>query len=107
MANTKLIEQCQEAIKAFFRARSVHEDLDLTEIGEDWSRSDAESLAERGDEGLRYGAGSSGDLKLRFTNERGFYLNRNGMDPNEFLVFQRIVAYEFASVGLPFHNMSS
>jgi hypothetical protein len=101
------LERCARAIRAFFRVRSEFEDVDLSRIGRVHAIHDAENLMNKGREGLRYSAGCSGQLKLGYQPERGFELNRNGMDPDEFLEFQQAVAAEFARVGLPFHSHPS
>lgn len=107
MPEKKLVEDCHKAILAFFRARSTHEHADYTVLGQRNAFHDAKLLAKRDNDGLRYSPGYSGELKLRYREDRGFYLNRNGMEIGEFLEFQEIVAAEFSAIDLRFHRMSS
>jgi hypothetical protein len=99
------VEACQQAIFAFWRAFYEVAGLRFNELAAGCHVQDGEDLLTEGEQGLRYGAPGYPHLKLLFTQELGFHLSSNGMDLDEFLEFQAVVAKEFAMSGLRFHNM--
>ena len=103
----QVIEQCRLAIEVFWQTRAIDEDRDYTQKATSHGYSDGKYLSEFGDEGLRYGVYAWPDLKLRFRTDRGFYLDSNGMESNDFDKFQDLFASELAAVGLRFHRMNS
>jgi hypothetical protein len=101
---TKL-EMCRAAIVAFWVAFYKVVGFPFNMEKAERYLNDAEYLLTESDEGLRYGAPGWPHLKLHFNSERGFWLESNGMDLEDFLGFQGYVASEFERNGLPFQHM--
>lgn len=99
---------CRLAILAFWKAfyKCIGRPFNEARAGR-YAFDDAEYLATKGDEGLRYGAPGWPHLKLRYTRARGFYLDSNDMELEEFLEFQEAVAEQFQGIGLPFYKIES
>lgn len=100
------LEMCRAAITAFWVAfyKAMAYPYDTKRVNR--CLRDAEELAQGGDEGFRYGGPGWPHLKLHYDHHRDFWLESNGMELSDFLLFQEAVASEFEKNGLPFHHMT-
>ncbi len=98
-----VVEQCDEAIKAFFRARARYEGADYEELVKARFDGDAAFLATHGGRGLYYGQADS-DVRLCLTGGT-FYIGGGVMEYQDFRQLQDIAMEEFAASGLPLYEM--
>lgn len=98
---------CRMAIVAYRRAFSRGAGVRFNEErAESNATRDSGNLAKFGQEGIRYGAPGCPDVKLCFDGvENHFFISPQGMDCDEFLVYQEVVAEEFDRNGLPFQRL--